>query len=126
VLRRLSECSCQYTHLLLPALLSRFSFLAFASAYSSLARQLIPVSQPATIPPEVTEQPTNDAEYARLFNERFATLRKTPSRPSSAEAADAEEDEAAWLEQALGGQGEDEVDQIESTKGGLTIQFGAR
>jgi hypothetical protein len=26
----------------------------------------------------------------------------------------------------LGGQGEDEVDQIEPTKGGLTIQFGAR
>jgi hypothetical protein len=94
--------------------------------YSSLARQLIPVSQPATIPPEVAEQPTNDAEYARLFNERFATLRKQPSRPSSAGAPDAEEDEAAWLEQALGGQGEDEVDQIEPTKGGLTIQFGAR
>jgi hypothetical protein len=90
------------------------------------ARQLIPVSQPATIPPEVTEQPTNDAEYARLFNERFATLRKNPSRPSSADAADAEEDEAAWLEQALGGQGEEEVDQIEPMKGGLTIQFGAR
>ncbi|KAH5397423.1 hypothetical protein HBI47_212980 [Parastagonospora nodorum] len=90
------------------------------------SEQLIPVSQPATIPPEVSEQPTNDAEYARLFNERFATLRKIPSRPSSADAADTEDDEAAWLEQALGGQGEDEVDQIEPTKGGLTIQFGAR
>jgi hypothetical protein len=92
------------------------------------ARQLIPVSQPSAIPPEVTEQPTNDAEYARLFNERFATIRKPSSRPSSAEAdADADaDDEATWLEQALGGQGEDEVDQIEPTKGGLTIQFGAR
>jgi hypothetical protein len=78
------------------------------------------------MPPEITEQPANDSEYARLFNERFATLRKQPSRPSSAGAADAEEDEAAWLEQALGGQAEDEVDQIEPTKGGLTIQFGAR
>jgi hypothetical protein len=110
----------EYTHLLLPSCPSRFPLWVFACAYLSLARQLIPVSQPATIPPEVTEQPTNDTEYARLFNERFATLRKTPSRPSSAE------DEAAWLEQALGGQGEDEVDQIEPTKGGLTIQFGAR
>ena len=95
--------------------------------YSSLARQLIPVSQPTAIPPEVTEQTTHDAEYARLFNERFATIRKHPSRPSSSgAAADAEEDETAWLEQALGGQGEDEVDQIQPTKGGLTIQFGAR
>lgn len=79
------------------------------------------------MPPEVTEQPTNDTEYARLFNERFATIRKQPSRPSSSDAAPAtEEDETAWLEQALGGQGEDEVDQIEPMKGGLTIQFGAR
>jgi hypothetical protein len=111
------SASCQYTRAPLP--------LPVLTCIPC-ARQLIPVSQPATIPPEVTEQPTNDAEYARLFNERFATLRKTPSRPSSADAADAEDDEAAWLEQALGGQGEDEVDQIEPTKGGLTIQFGAR
>jgi hypothetical protein len=90
------------------------------------ARQLIPVSQPATMAPEVTEQPTNDAEYARLFNERFATMRKSGSRPTSASAAEAEDDETAWLEEALGGQGEDEVDQIEPTKGGLTIQFGAK
>ena len=91
------------------------------------SRQLIPVSQPTTIPPEVTEQPTNDTEYARLFNERFATIRKHPSRPSSAGAGPADsEDETTWLEQALGGQGEDEVDQIQPTKGGLTIQFGAR
>lgn len=97
-----------------------------AIKYLSLARQLIPVSQTTAIPPEVTEQPPNDAEYARLFNERFATLRKQPSRPSSANAAEADDDETAWLEDALGGQGEDEVDQIEPTKGGLTIQFGAR
>ncbi|KAF2825286.1 hypothetical protein CC86DRAFT_41279 [Ophiobolus disseminans] len=91
------------------------------------SEQLIPVSQATAIPPEVAEQlAANDTEYARMFNERFATIRKQPSRPSSAEAADAEEDETAWLEQALGGQGEDEVDQIEPTKGGLTIQFGAR
>ncbi|KAF1912134.1 hypothetical protein BDU57DRAFT_551683 [Ampelomyces quisqualis] len=93
------------------------------------SEQLIPVSQPPTMPPEVAEQPTNDAEYARLFDERFATLRTQPSRPSSAGAPGAEEDdedEAAWLDQALGGQAEDDVDQIEPTKGGLTIQFGAR
>jgi hypothetical protein len=96
--------------------------------YSSLARrQLIPVSQPTTIPPEVTEQPANDTEYARLFNERFATIRKHASRPSSSGApADAEEDETTWLEHALGGQAEDEVDRIEPTQGGLTVQFGAR
>ncbi|KAH7069788.1 hypothetical protein BKA63DRAFT_519560 [Paraphoma chrysanthemicola] len=91
------------------------------------SEQLIPVSQPTTIPPEVTEQPTNDSEYARLFNERFATLRKHTSRPSSSGApADTEDDETAWLEQALGGQAEDEVDRIEPTQGGLTVQFGAR
>lgn len=99
---------------------------AITYLHVSLARQLIPVSQTSAIPPEVTEQPANDAEYARLFNERFATLRKQPSRPSSANAADAEDDETAWLEDALGGQAEDEVDQIEPTKGGLTIQFGAK
>jgi hypothetical protein len=99
-----------------------------ACLLTPLPRQLIPVSQPSAIPPETTEQPTTDTEYARLFNERFATIRKSSSRPSSAEApaADTEEDEIAWLEQALGGQGEDEVDRIEPTKGGLTIQFGAR
>jgi hypothetical protein len=86
--------------------------------------QLIPVSQPNAISPEV-EQSANEAEYARLFNERFATMRKPASRPASADV-DADDNETAWLEQALGGQGEDEVDQIEPTKGGLTIQFGAR
>ncbi|KAL5117320.1 hypothetical protein ACEQ8H_004765 [Pleosporales sp. CAS-2024a] len=85
--------------------------------------QLIPVSQPAAMPPEVAEQPAHDAEFARLFNERFATLRKSPGPPP---AADVEEDDAAWLERALGGHGEDEVDRIEPTTGGLTIQFGAR
>jgi hypothetical protein len=83
-------------------------------------RQLIPVSHPSAIPPEVAE-PTHDAEYARLFNERFATIRK-----QSSQAVDAEEDEITWLERALGGQGEDEVDDIQPTKGGLTIEFGAR
>jgi hypothetical protein len=117
VLRRPSE-------LLLPCLHSRSFPCPMLIPY---ARQLIPVSQPSAIPPEVAEQPTNDAEYARLFNERFATIRKPLSRPSSAEAdTDDADDETAWLEQALGGQGEDEVDQIEPTKGGLTIQFGAR
>jgi hypothetical protein len=52
-------------------------------------------------------------------------MRKPASRPASADV-DADDNETAWLEQALGGQGEDEVDQIEPTKGGLTIQFGAR
>lgn len=118
MLRRLSECSCHATHSLLPSIFSGPVLIPYS-------RQLIPVSQPTAIPPEVTEPPTNDTEYARLFNERFATIRKQPSRPSSA-GADVEEDETAWLEQALGGQGEDEVDQIQPTKGGLTIQFGAR
>jgi hypothetical protein len=115
VLRRLSECSFR---------LHRRSF----RPYSSLDRQLIPVSYPTTMPPEVTEEPASDTEYARLFNERFATIRKHASRPPSAgdAPADYEEEETTWLERALGGQGEDEVDQITPTKGGLTIQFGAR
>jgi hypothetical protein len=106
-----------------PVLVCILSIRAVLTPYS---RQLIPVSQPATMAPEVTEQPTNDAEYARLFNERFSNMRKSGSRPTSASAADVEDDETAWLEEALGGQGEDEVDQIEPTKGGLTIQFGAK
>jgi hypothetical protein len=118
VLRRLSEYSCRSSSSLLPSILS-------GPVLTPYSRQLIPVSQPSAIPTEVSEQPTNDAEYARLFNERFATIRKEPARPSSA-GGDAEEDETAWLEQALGGQGEDEVDQIQPTKGGLTIQFGTR
>jgi hypothetical protein len=75
--------------------------------------------------PEDPEPPTNDAEYARLFNERFASIRKHASRPSSS-GGDNDEDEVAWLERALGGQEDDDVDQIKPTKGGLTIQFGAR
>lgn len=74
--------------------------------------------------PEAPEPPTNNAEYARLFNERFASIRKHTSRPSSAGAND--DDEITWLERALGGQDEEDVDQIKPTKGGLTIQFGAR
>jgi len=57
-----------------------------------------------------------------MFNERFTTIR---SREEGV-VGDTEEDEIAWLERALGGQGEEEVDRIEGTKGGLTIQFGAR
>jgi len=80
------------------------------------------------MPPEVAEEPARDSEYARLFDERFASIRKLPSRPPTADdaPADMDDDETAWLERALGGQGEDEVDQITPTKGGLTIQFGTR
>lgn len=118
MLRRLSESS----HLPCPGWLLPRALLTPCS------RQLIPVSQPNLIPPEVTEQPTNDAEYARLFNERFASMRKHVNRPSSAGAGPAQndEDETTWLERVLGGQSDEEVDHIKPTKGGLTIQFGAR
>lgn len=84
-------------------------------------RQLIPVSQPNLIP-EATEQLPKHEEYAHLFNERFRSIR---NRPSSV-GADNEDDETAWLESAVGNQGEDELDQIKPAKGKLTIQFGAR
>ena len=85
-------------------------------------RQLIPVSQPNALP-EVTEQPPKNEEYAHLFNERFKSVRKD-GRPSS--AGDNEEDETAWLENVVGNQGEDELEQIKPAKGKLTIQFGQR
>lgn len=85
------------------------------------SEQLIPVSQPNLIP-EATEQLPKHEEYAHLFNERFRSIR---NRPSSV-GADNEDDETAWLESAVGNQGEDELDQIKPAKGKLTIQFGAR
>lgn len=83
--------------------------------------QLIPVSQPSALP-EVTQQPSKNDEYAHLFNERFKSIRK--DRPSS--AGDNEDDETTWLENAVGNQGEDELDEIKPAKGKLTIQFGQR
>ncbi|KAF1850188.1 uncharacterized protein K460DRAFT_270534 [Cucurbitaria berberidis CBS 394.84] len=86
------------------------------------SEQLIPVSQ-SNLLPEVTEQPPKNDEYAHLFNERFRSLR---NRPASLGAADNDEDEAAWLENAAGNQGEDELAQVKPAQGRLTIQFGAR
>ena len=84
-------------------------------------RQLIPVSQPSALP-EVTEQPSKNDEYAHLFNERFKSIRS--QRPSS--AGNDDDDETTWLENAMGNQGEDELEQIKPAKGKLTIQFGQR
>lgn len=84
-------------------------------------RQLIPVSQPSALP-EVSEQPSKNDEYAHLFNERFKSIRH--GRPAS--AGDNEDDETTWLENAVGSQGEDELDQIKPANGKLTIQFGQR
>ncbi|KAF1938933.1 hypothetical protein EJ02DRAFT_425296 [Clathrospora elynae] len=90
------------------------------------SEHMIPVSQPSALP-EVIEQPSKNAEYAHLFNERFKSIRKD-GRPSSAgaPAQDDEEDETAWLESAVGSQGEDELEQIKPAKGKLTIMFGQR
>ena len=84
-------------------------------------RQLIPVSQSSALP-EVTEQPSKNDEYAHLFNERFKSIRS--QRPSS--AGNDDDDETTWLENAMGNQGEDELEQIKPAKGKLTIQFGQR
>ncbi|EOA88132.1 hypothetical protein ACJQWK_01530 [Exserohilum turcicum] len=83
--------------------------------------QLIPVSQPNALP-EVAEQPSKNDEYAHLFNERFKSVRH--NRPAS--TGDNDDDETAWLENAVGNQGEDELDQIKPANGKLTIQFGQR
>lgn len=85
-------------------------------------RQLIPVSQPSALP-EVTEQPAKNDEYAHLFNERFKSIRRDGRPPST---GDNEDDETAWLENVVGGQDEDELEQIKPAKGKLTIQFGQR
>ncbi|CAO2647647.1 Nn.00g085690.m01.CDS01 [Neocucurbitaria sp. VM-36] len=84
-------------------------------------RQLIPVSQPSLLP-EVTEQPPKTDEYAHLFNERFRSIRSCPSSAGG----DNNQDETAWLENAVGNSGEDELEQITPAKGKLTIQFGTR
>ncbi|KAE8827262.1 hypothetical protein PTNB73_09016 [Pyrenophora teres f. teres] len=82
--------------------------------------QLISVSQPSALP-EVTEQPSKNDEYAHLFNERFKSIRRDGRPPS---AGDNDDDETSWLENAVGSQGEEELDQIKPARGKLTIQFG--
>ncbi|KAF2194177.1 hypothetical protein K469DRAFT_709683 [Zopfia rhizophila CBS 207.26] len=66
------------------------------------------------------------SEYPRLFNERFPASKPHSSRPSSADGS-ADEDEATWLGNIIGNNGEAEgswerVEPIDS--GTLTIQFG--
>ncbi|KAF2271557.1 uncharacterized protein EI97DRAFT_387649 [Westerdykella ornata] len=66
------------------------------------------------------------SEYQRLFNERFPPLKTEPSRPSSADATQ-EEDEATWLGKIVGDSTDPEgswerVEPVES--GALTFQFG--
>lgn len=82
---------------------------------------MIPVSQPNLLA-EVAEQPPKNDEYAHLFNERFRSLRNRPASPTP----DADDDETAWLDNAVGNQGEDELETVKPAKGTLTIQFGAR
>ena len=85
-------------------------------------RQLIPVSQPNALP-EVSEHQAKHDEYARLFNERFRSVRR--NRPASASAS-APEDEASWLESVAGNQGDEQLEHVIPAQGRLTIQFGSR
>ncbi|KAF2124029.1 hypothetical protein P153DRAFT_401566 [Dothidotthia symphoricarpi CBS 119687] len=78
--------------------------------------QLIP-----THAPEVAEQD----EYQRLFNDRFASIRrqKKPEEQKTDDTAD--ESESSWLESVMGEGGEEEeVEKVKKTNGGLTIMFG--
>jgi len=86
------------------------------------SEQLIPVSQPNALP-EVSEHQAKHDEYARLFNERFRSVRR--NRPASASAS-APEDEASWLESVAGNQGDEQLEHVIPAQGRLTIQFGSR
>jgi hypothetical protein len=66
------------------------------------------------------------SEYPRLFSERFPSTKTHPSRPSSADASQ-DEDESTWLGNIIGDTADtegswDRVEPIDS--GALTIQFG--
>jgi hypothetical protein len=83
--------------------------------------QLITVMQP-TAPPD-SDQPrlSETTDYAQHFSKRFPSLRGL--RRDAAAPADADMDEAAWLDSVLGGD-EHGDEPVKAVQGGLTRQFG--
>lgn len=83
--------------------------------------QLITVIQPTVQPDSDQPQVSETTDYAQHFSKRFPSLRSLKKDPSA--PADADLDEAAWLDSVLGGD-EDGDEPVKAVQGGLTRQFG--
>ena len=84
--------------------------------------QLITVVQPTAQPELDQPQVSETTDYAQHFSKRFPSLRGL-KKDSSTAPADADVDEAAWLDSVLGGD-EDGEEPVKAVQGGLTRQFG--
>lgn len=83
--------------------------------------QLITVVQPAAQTNAGHSQISETTEYAQHFSgKRFPSLRLKRDAAASAEA---DMDDAAWLDSVLGGD-DDGEEPVKSVQGGLTRQFG--
>ncbi|KAG9199436.1 hypothetical protein G6514_008501 [Epicoccum nigrum] len=83
--------------------------------------QLITVVQPTVQPDADQPQVTETTDYAQHFSKRFPSIRG--SKKDSTATAEADMDEAAWLDSVLGGD-EDGEAPVKAVQGGLTRQFG--
>ncbi|KAJ4336828.1 hypothetical protein N0V95_008494 [Ascochyta clinopodiicola] len=83
--------------------------------------QLITVVQPTAQPDADQPHVSETTDYAHHFSKRFPSLRGLNKGPASTQDADL--DEAAWLDRALGGD-DDGDDPVKPVQGGLTRQFG--
>ncbi|KAF2624581.1 hypothetical protein BU25DRAFT_461102 [Macroventuria anomochaeta] len=83
--------------------------------------QLITVVQPTVQPDSDQPQVSETTDYAQHFSKRFPSLRGLKKDASA--RADADMDEAAWLDTVLGGD-EDGEEPVKAVQGGLTRQFG--
>ncbi|KZM20662.1 uncharacterized protein EKO05_0010622 [Ascochyta rabiei] len=84
--------------------------------------QLITVVQPTAQPDADQPHVSETTDYAQHFSKRFPSLRGLNKRPAPTEDADV--DEAAWLDSALGGDDDNADDPVKPVQGGLTRQFG--
>jgi hypothetical protein len=96
---------------------------AFPSSAVSLipCSQLITVLHPTVQPDSDQPQVSETTDYAQHFAKRFPSLRGLKKDASA--SADADMDEAAWLDSVLGGD-EDGEEPVKAVQGGLTRQFG--
>jgi hypothetical protein len=85
---------------------------------SQLITVVHPTAQPDSDQPHVAET----TDYAQHFSKRFPSLRRLKKDASTA-PADADVDEAAWLDSVLGGDHDGE-EPVKAVQGGLTRQFG--
>ena len=84
--------------------------------------QLITVVQPTAQLDPGQPHVAETTDYAQHFSKRFPSLRRL-KKDSSTAPADADIDEAAWLDSVLGGD-QDGEEPVQAVEGGLTRQFG--